>query len=165
MIKDNVSKMNVSNTVMILTWWNRSNAHSNGKVNFNIFNKNILCAIGKHLSFITWFWNNGIIKVGDLESSIGSISSSVIDSISVQWEHWELNIETLDINNFFLHDMRKESAKFKLSPDVNINLKVMEIAIFNLVWYDVERRRVGDEETHDLNVSSCVNLNKFWSMG
>jgi len=40
----------------------------------------------------------------------------------------------------------------------------MEIAVFNLVWYDMERRRVGDEETHNLNVSGGVNLNKFWSV-
>jgi len=101
MIELDISKQNVFNAVVIYTWRNWTNAHTNRKVNFDIFDENILSAVREHLSTVTWFWNDGIVKIGDLKPSISCISTGKINSIGVQWEHWKFNIETLDVDKFF----------------------------------------------------------------
>jgi hypothetical protein len=83
MVELDISKHNVFNAVVIITWWNRADTHANSKVNFNIFDENILGAVSEHFSSVARFWNDSIVKIGDLKSSISSISTLVIDSIGV----------------------------------------------------------------------------------
>lgn len=83
MVELDISKNNVFNAVVIITWWNRADTHANSKVNFNIFDENILGAVSEHFSRVARFWNDSIVKIGDLKSSISSISTLVIDSIGV----------------------------------------------------------------------------------
>lgn len=60
--------------------------------------------------------------------------------------------------------IHKKSAQLKLTPNINVNLKVVEIRIFTLMWYNMERRRVGNKKPHNLNISSVINLNELRSM-
>lgn len=60
--------------------------------------------------------------------------------------------------------IHKKSAQLKLTPNINVNLKVVEIRIFTLIWYNMERRRVGNKKPHNLNISSVINLNELRSM-
>jgi len=88
-----VSESDVSNACMIHAWWNRSKGHTNGESGLNILSKDVFGTFGDLVTFIAWFWDNGIIEVGNLHSSENDVSSPGVNSISVKREHWNFKGE------------------------------------------------------------------------
>lgn len=86
-----ISEHDVSHTGMLGVGRNRADAHSDTQVDVRVLNEDVLGAVDT-FTFMTWFWNNSIIIIRNIYISEGSVSSSHIDSISVQREprHWEL---------------------------------------------------------------------------
>jgi len=76
---------------MIVAWWNRSESHTNGKSGLDILSENVFGTFTDCIALVTWFWNDGIIEVGDLQSSESNVSSPGIDSVGVEWEDWGFN--------------------------------------------------------------------------
>jgi len=87
----NVSESNVSHALMIGAWSNRSQGHTNGESRLDIFSEDVFGTFANRIALITWFWNNSIIEVSDLQSSEGDVSRPSVDSIGVQWENWGFN--------------------------------------------------------------------------
>jgi len=154
-----VSKDNISDTVVILVRRNRPNTHSNTQVNINVLNENILCAVDT-ITSMTCFWNNGIIEVGDVDISERSVSSSHIDSISVQWEPRHREFKSIGEDGWEFED----SEWLKHTHVVCNNFEVVHIDVFAVLWHNIERGRVVDFDSTHFDSFSGHKINKLWSM-
>jgi hypothetical protein len=69
-----VSHGDISHTLMVGAWWNGTDSHTYGVNGMNVFSEDVFGTFGNLVTFISWFWNDSIIEVGNLKSSESNIS-------------------------------------------------------------------------------------------
>ena len=52
-----------------------------------------------------------------------------------------------------------------MAPNVDEDLKVVEIEVLNLIWHNVEHRRIGDENITELNIFGSNEVDQMRSSG
>jgi len=84
----NVFKCNVSNTIHFFVWRYWSNTHSNTNINCGIFNIDIFCA-AKFIKFCR-FYSYSVIKILDCYINYVKVSSTWVNSISIERKSWQI---------------------------------------------------------------------------
>ena len=123
----------------------RSNSESQAIVNDHITNHHILSAIVINIVMMTclcpivlWFHGNSIIEVSDVNSFDQNIAPTWINAICIEGEERYSDAKVFPFYSVFLSSQK--FADFQLSPYIDLDLKVMEIQVFDLQKMKVNLR-------------------------
>ena len=124
---------------------NRANSESNAMMDDHITDHHIFSAIVIKIVMITclcpvnlWFHGNSIIKVCYVNSFNQNIAPTWINTICIEGEERYSNAKVFPFYSVFLSSQK--FADFQLSPYVDLDLKVMEIQVFDLQKMKVNLR-------------------------
>jgi len=154
-----VSEHDVSNTAMLEVGRNRADAHSDTQVDVRVLDEDVLCAVDT-FTCMARFWNNSIIIISNINISEGSVSSSHIDTISVQWENRHREMKSVFEDGWEV----EESEWLEHTHVACDDFKVMHVDVLAVCWHNMERGRVVDFDSADFDSFCGSNLDELWSM-
>lgn len=146
-----------------------ANSESNATMNDHITNHHIFSAIVTIIVMVTclfpvdlWFYGNSIIKVSDVNSFDQNIAPTWINAICIEGEERCSDAKVFPFYSVFLSSQK--FADFQLSPDIDLDLKVMEMHVFDLHKMEVNLRWISNFDSSEFDVLSIFNPNQLRSI-
>lgn len=161
----------VPDTVVVVRWTDRANAHANAKPNLDVPNDNILRALGDQASLVAWLHHNCIVKVSDLHILNENVLSVQVDSVGVERESrqsWQTQLMASKILFNVLREavywrLAEELAKLCLSPNVTVDFKVMDMSVLHVFDLKMEFRGVIHVHSSPFDVLNLEHVDELGS--
>lgn len=146
----------------------RANSESNATMNDHITDHHIFSAIVTIIVMVTclfpvdlWFHGNSIIKVSDVNSFDQNIAPSWINAICIEGEERCSDAKVFPFYSVVLSTQK--FADFQLSPDIDLDLKVVEMHVFDIQKMEVNLRSISNFDFFEFDVLSIFNSQQLRS--